>query len=225
METLFCNLCTRQFQRKHAYDSHVLTCPKLYDGEKMPSQEQLYFMVLELHKKCEKMQNEIRSLKNLELKEKKKIDVFEWLPQNISPNETWESIIGNIEEKMNNSIELLRNNNLQKCLLQIIDSISLPCIVFSHKKTTLYIYHDSNRWCEYNFSKIRDLYNAIHKQLISSVNKWVESKGENLYSNDHLSRVYNDMIGKVLCGTDDDGIEKVFKKIDSEMRKKLCISL
>ena len=220
-------MCTRQFQRTHAYETHILNCPKLYDGTKLPSQEQLYSMVLDLHKKCEKMQNEIRSFKNMEMREKKKIDVFEWLDQNYSKDETWESIITCTGKKMDNSIELLLNNNLQKTILHIIDSLTttIPCVVFSHKKQSIYIYHETNRWCEYNYSKIRELYNEIHKQLIANVNLWAESKGENLYSDDHLSRVYHLMIEKVLCGTSDDGVEKVFKKVDTEMRKKLAVSI
>ena len=33
------------------------------------------------------------------------------------------------------------------------------------------------------------------------------------------------MIEKVLCGTSEDGIEKVFKKLDTEMRKKYSITI
>ena len=227
METLFCNMCTRQFQRKHAYDSHVLCCPKLYNGEKLPTQEQLYSMVLELHKKCEKMQNEIRSLKNMELSEKKKVNITQWLIQNHECVNNWDVIKENINSYMNNSIELLRSNTLQNTIINIIENMegNLPFVMFTHKKQNVYIYHDSGRWCEYNFSKIRELYNIIHKELITHVNNWAESKGESMYSDEHCSRIYNEMIEKVLCGTAEDGIEKVFKKIDTVIRKKISVCL
>ena len=79
-ETLFCTTCSRQFQRKHAFETHVQCCPKLLtmdmdmdecDESQLPSQSKLYAMILELNKKCIKMQNEIRTLKVYEIKEKK----------------------------------------------------------------------------------------------------------------------------------------------------------
>lgn len=225
MEALFCNMCTRQFQRKHAYDSHVLTCPKLYDGECIPTQTQLYSMVLELHKKCEKMQNEIRCLKNMELQEKKKINLNTWLIENYSCTLTWESIRENMSKYMNNITDLLRTNTLQHVMLNIIENTegNLPCVMFSHKKQHIYVYHDSGRWCEYNFSTIRDLYNSIHKELINQLNNWATSKGNALYSDEHNSCMYHEMIEKVLCGSADDGLEKVFKKLDTLMRKKISV--
>lgn len=225
MEALFCNMCTRQFQRKHAYDAHILTCPKLYSGDHMPTQAQLYSMVLELHKKCEKMQNEIRSLKNMELQEKKKMDLPEWLMKNYTCSHTWEFVQENMNKYMHNSIDLLRNHQLVHVMMSIIENVegNLPCVMFTHQKQNIYLCHESGRWCTYNFSKIRDLYNSIHKELIIQVNNWATSKGDAIYSDEHNACIYHEMIEKVLCGSADDGLEKVFKKLDTLMRKKISV--
>jgi len=229
-ETLFCTTCSRQFQRKHAFETHVQCCPKLLtmdecDESQLPSQSKLYAMILELNKKCIKMQNEIRTLKLYEIKEKKAIDHYEWLAKNRTQETCWEDMFSIIEKDDGNDnsyMENLQSNPLHKTILMIIDDLIelLPMVIFSHKRNSLYIYHDSKRWIEYNgVAKFRELYNVIHKKLITIVNNWAEEKGDALYANDHLSRVYNDMIEKVLGGTADDGLEKVFKKIDTEMRK------
>ena len=125
------------------------------------------------------------------------------------------SIIEKDNGNDNSYTEYLCSNPLHKTILMMIDDLIelLPMVIFSHKKNSLYIYHDSKRWIEYNgVSKFREFYNVFHKKLITIVNNWAEEKGDSLYANDHLSRVYNDMIEKVLGGTADDGLEKVFKK-------------
>jgi len=201
------------------------------DESQLPSQSKLYAMILELNKKCIKMHNEIRALKLYEIKEKKAIDHYEWLAKNRTQEICWEDMFSIIEKDSGNDnsyMEYLRSNPLHKTILMVIDELNelLPVVIFSHKKNSFYIYHDSKRWCEYNgVAKFRELYNVIHKKLITIVNNWAEEKGNSLYSNDQLSRVYNDMIEKVLCGTADDGLEKVFKKIDTEMRKKCIVSI
>ena len=233
-ETLFCTTCSRQFQRKHAFETHVQCCPKLLtmgecEESQLPSQSKLYAMILELNKKCIKMQNEIRTLKVYEIKEKKTIDHYEWLANNRTQETCWEDMFSIIEKDDGNDhsyMETLQSNPLHKTMLMILDELieSLPIVIFSHKKTSIYIYHDSKRWCDYTgVKKFRELYNVVHKKLITIVNHWAEEKGDALYANDHLSRVYNDMIEKVLGGTADDGLEKVFKKIDTELRKKCVV--
>ena len=231
-ETLFCNTCSRQFQRKHAYESHILCCPKLFNPSisELPSQVQLYSMIVELNKRCEKMQNEIRSLKSVEIKEKKSVDLYEWLKTNKSTSIGWEDMISKIKNNADDEcIDTLRQNSLQKTMMNMMDSIinddNTPIVVFSHKKNSVYICAQEQRWSEENIKKLRELYNVVHKQLITQVNIWGENKGESLYNDDHLSRIYNGMIEKVLCGTSDDGIEKVFKKLDTELRKKYSIAL
>jgi carboxypeptidase C (cathepsin A) len=186
-------------------------------------------MIIELNKKCEKMQNEIKSLKSLELKEKKTVILEDWLKQNRCQDICWEKMMSNIEQYNDEyCVHYLRENSLQKTILYMIDNISsnnIPVVIFSHKKQVIYICHETTQWCESNINKLRELYNAIHKLLISLVNDWAESKGESLYSNDHTSRVYNDLIEKVLCGSSDDGLEKTFKRVDTDMRKKCCTSI
>jgi hypothetical protein len=232
IESLFCNTCTRQFQRKHAYEQHVLCCPRLFvsseKSEILPTQAQLYAMVLELHKKCNKMQNEIRSLRSMDRNEKKKIELIPWLQQNKNHNNTWEQLLHRAHVE-NNYIDDLKTQPLHIvmmcCINQIIDFESSPIIVFQHKKTSYFVRHENNIWKEYDYKILRELYKHIHSSLTSQVNDWAKNQGDDLYSNDHLSRIYNELIDKIIGGTSDDGLEKSYKKLDAELRKKCIVVL
>lgn len=232
-DSLFCNTCTRQFQRKHAYEQHIICCPRLFNKntdlpESLPTQAQLYAMVVDLHKKCNKMQNEIRSLKSMDLKEKKKINNTSWLEENKTNSIYWETLIQDAINYNEDSIHDLKSNKLDIVIINIIHKLTdnIPVSIFSHKKNIYYIYHNDNTWKEYNSNSIlKDLYKNIQQNLTNQVNTWASDQGENLYSSDHLSRIYSQLVDKVIGGSADDGLEKIYKKLDTEIRKKCIITI
>lgn len=232
-ESLFCKTCSRQFQRKHAYEQHVLCCPRLFNNmdtlpESLPTQAQLYAMVVELHKKCNKMQNEIRSLKNVDIKDKRKINNITWLEQNKSEATFWESLIQDSSNYDEDCINELKSYKLDIVILNIINKLidNIPIVIFSHKKSTYYVFHSDNKWKEYNNSSIlRDLYKNIQQVLTNQVNNWANDQGNNLYSSNHLSNIYSQLVDKVIGGSSDNGLEKIYKKVDTEIRKKCIITI
>lgn len=228
-DSLFCKTCSRQFQRTHAYESHIACCPKLFSPHEhsdMPSQAQLYSMVIELYKKCNKLQNEVRSLKGCELKEKRKLNSIEWLNENRAVMEcTWEQLIRSIEMKIDQTcVDKLRSNSLFETMIQLF-SDTLPCAIFSHNRNLFYTYDENGGWKEYSSNKFRELYNVIHKRIHEEITIWSNEQGERLYNDDHLSRVYNGLVEKIIGGSSDDGLEKIYKKMDIELRNKYTISV
>jgi hypothetical protein len=92
-----CQYCSKRYIRKHVYDHHVLMCgianingnnrkaqniPDKAVLETIPSQKELYQIVIDLNNKYERLQRDYDLLKQYVDNKRKKIDIVEWLNDN-----------------------------------------------------------------------------------------------------------------------------------------------
>ena len=198
----------------------------------LPSNKVLYQMVIELSNKCNKMQNEIKSLRGIELKEKKKINPIEWLIKHRSIDDTWEQLIQIMESCVHKShIYQIIEHDLYKTMKSIIcDGMvnnNLPIVVFSHKRNCYFIYHESDGWKEYNSTSIlRVIYKVIHRKLNGFIIEWTDEKTNNkeLFT-EKCIQIYNNMMSKFVGGEKDDGLDKIYKRLDSDIRNQSSVDI
>jgi len=84
-----CQICSRKYIRKYAYDKHSLLCrfeneKQLVDDYNVPniSNEKLYSLLVDLSNKYEKLREDYNELKKYVIIKKKKIDIIEYLNSN-----------------------------------------------------------------------------------------------------------------------------------------------
>lgn len=88
-----CQICSKKYIRKYAYDKHSLLCrfeseKQLVDDYKVPniSNEKLYLLLVDLSNKYEKLREDYNELKKYVIIKKKKIDIIEYLNSNFIYN-------------------------------------------------------------------------------------------------------------------------------------------
>ena len=95
-----CEYCSKRYVRRNAFQHHILICrlskqdTKNYQArvEKdalltVPTQQQLYTLIIDLNTKYERLQSDYHELKRYVDNRRRKIDILEWLNENCSINE------------------------------------------------------------------------------------------------------------------------------------------
>ena len=216
---MYCPTCSKQFKRKHAYQSHILNCPKLFDENSnndlvLPSSLQMYHMLINLNKKCIKMENEIIYLKKLNLKNYKQNELS-WLNENCKPNIYWENFIDNINlTNIEDYMEKLFEKDLLEVMKIIIEKLcenNIPFTIFKHSKNYVYIYERNNDWIKKDKQILNQFYEIIHKNLLLSFNNWTENNNLNI---EHIAYKYNNTVIKLL-GSNEDSLNKIYIKLNN----------
>lgn len=198
-----CSKCSKKYKIKTNYDKHLLMCNLMSKTVKerrieninidnTPSTKELYSIILRLSNKCEMMERKIEKLTDSYNKEKKKINVIEWLnnqKNNIDNDDNSDSDNDNNGVKINNKnpifskwietvnineddMESVVNNNFMDGLKHIIKrlvrenedyGITFPIKAFEQKEGLFYIYDIINIDNGNNFEK-----------------KWIIMSAENL---------------------------------------------
>jgi hypothetical protein len=96
-----CNICSKQYVRKDAFDKHSLLCnfnfeksrsELRYNGENLTapniSNEKLYLLLVDLSNKYDKLQNDYDELKKFVITKKKKINIIDYLNNNYITDES-----------------------------------------------------------------------------------------------------------------------------------------
>ena len=216
MSELYCKTCNKSFVRKHAYANHILCCPKLFDLNtvediELPSRLQMYHMIIELNKKCKKMESEIKSL---QIKKKEEpLNDFEKDVENIISFNT----IGNdINEIMDNrDLTLLFDTDLITVIKNIFSKINEKYSGLTKpwisKKGFYTFIHSENKWVKEK-TELRKLFNIIHKKLIEQFDNWCR-ENEAIMSQDNIAKKYNNTVVKVLGGSEDNSLDIIFNKV------------
>jgi hypothetical protein len=226
---MYCPTCSKQFKRKHAYQSHILSCPKLFDDSTnndiiLPSSLQMYHMIMELNKKCKKMENEISYLRKLNLKQKKDNEQ-DWISKNYNCDLCWENFIDNII--IDYHMEDLFENDLVEVMKIILNNIfenynnKLPFIIFKHCKNSAYIFNRENTWEKHDKSILHKIYEIIHKKLLENFNIWTENNNLSIETN---AKKYNNTVIKLL-GSKEDSLQKTFMKLNNFTINLNCIQI
>ena len=95
-----CEYCSKRYVRRNAFQHHILICrlskqdTKSYQTRAdkdallaVPTQQQLYALIIDLNTKYERLQSDYHELKRYVDNRRRKIDILEWLNENCSINE------------------------------------------------------------------------------------------------------------------------------------------
>ena len=94
-----CIHCGKGYKNKSNLDKHYLICDLIYSRKKqntrildeeeeiLPSQKQMFQIILELSQKYNKLEEKVEELNKWVIKKKKKINILEWLNDNNIPGQ------------------------------------------------------------------------------------------------------------------------------------------
>jgi len=150
-----CVVCNKEYKSKDSYKKHELFCQtlsrskkerekELEDMDSIPNLRDLFNITKELLIKYEKLEKENHNLKQLIYKRQKKINVIEWLNNNVFPLNGFKEWYLNLELIPEYLEIIFENGNIEgtcKILERIIPDKSLiPIKSFCEKENTFYIY-------------------------------------------------------------------------------------
>lgn len=199
-----CIYCGKTYVNTLSLDKHILHCELLHTSKKssheldteetikIPSQKQLFQMVLALTQKCNKLEDKIHEMSKYIVKEKKKINPIDWLQANRSSIMAFEEIIHTIFITDKDML-FLQENSYNDLLNEIFarsiyknDGTS-PIYAFSQKMNKFYMYDSENIWQELSREKLLWFLNKIYYKIFKFFNQWRITKKNEISDNDQFT--------------------------------------
>lgn len=212
-----CQICGKHYTRKSSLEKHSILCEfqrktnreKQVDKEErqdLPSYQQLVQIVQELSLKQEKMEKEMTELKKWTQKAKKKMNVLQWLNENIHPEEdfdTWVKQINIQETHFTYLMEKTMIDTFQQILEDLINQNHVMQS-FSQKTNIIYIFANTNvktnenAWTMMTWEQFIKILQQIQRLLLKQLSIWKQKHKQEMLEKDSLSILYNKMIIKLM---------------------------
>ena len=237
-----CKICNKKYYREKTYNKHILyyskrdTYTPFLDHIKEKNDIEfenftLKEVVTELVKSNIKLRKDMEELKKWIQKKKKKMNIIEWLNENLRSNPS-EKPIQNYKEYMSDLI-ITRKELEIVFKLDLIDGIGvilenyikkhsntkeIPFQSFDQKDNIIYVYSENMQWevmCKENFNNIIF---SISKQILKEFGKWKQDNEDKLCRDD-FSTIFIQNTKKVIGG--DIPLEKQQNKIHKNFYKYL----
>jgi 23S rRNA pseudoU1915 N3-methylase RlmH len=219
MSRLCCEYCGKEYKRRINYDKHFILCEIIYKARKkdkridreteetnneLPSQKQMYQMMLELALKYNKLEEKVELMSKWVDKKKKKINVLDWL--NTSSGLKPELIFDNLADSISileSDINLLFNGNFYDMLNEIFvrniydkNESEVSLFAFIQKTNTIYVYSKQNTvsetsWIELSRENLIYFLNKVHYKIVKVLIEWNKKNRENPNFSEKMEEMYN----------------------------------
>ena len=219
---LSCQYCGKQYVRKSALNNHLINCrfnnickhnnSDLYDKNNninivSISNENIYKLLIDLHNKYEKLEQDYNEVKKFVNITKNKIDINEYLNQRYDYSEyDTNDFIGNIKINIDDLEVIFKKNYAEGVIQIIINNIeklkitnqNIPIKAFSHKDGILYGYYkELKQWKIIDSDNWNVIIRHFDKIILTLFLKWKEEK-EKTMTSDEFSNVYPIYMKKIL---------------------------
>ena len=209
-----CHTCGKIYTRKCSLQKHSILCEfqmktkreKIVDKEEtedIPLYQELVQIVQELSIKYDKMEKQMHDLQKWTQKTKKKMNVIDWLNENIEPTKDFHSWLQELTIQENH-FTCLTEENSTELIHQIItyhlsgESSIYPLQAFSQKNNIIYIFVKEEKWMEMTNKLFIKLLQHIQKLLLIKLAEWKEQHKQSMLEKDEISILYNKMIIKLM---------------------------
>jgi len=220
-----CLHCGKGYKTRINLEKHLLLCELLHKSKRisitdddeleLPSQKQMFQMLLELGQKYSKLEEKVDEINKWVIKKKKKINVLEWLNTNIIP----ELIFENLPEKIQiveADMEFLLQNSFLDTINEIfartiynISETENPIFAFAQKTNIFYIYENNDKndknnensnpvWLELSKDKLVRFLNKIQMKISKGFSEWKKKKIDKIRENDSFSILCDNAVIKIM---------------------------
>ena len=242
-----CVYCGKGYKSRTGYEKHAILC-ELIDRTKkkkklrildevdevMPSNRQMYQMLLELSQKYINLEKKMEDMSKFVVKQKKKINILEWLNNNLIPAYVFDELSSKITTT-NQTIELLLNNTFHDILndmfeLNIYKNNELcgdnmyPLFSLTQKPNTLYYYTTTQvqgqyEWRELTRDKLVWFLNIIHMKITKLFTEWKKIHRQEITENDSKSTICDKATIKLMSQSFKE--DKYYTKVKSLLYNKM----
>jgi hypothetical protein len=202
-----CSFCDKKLENKTKFEQHLIICELItretQDNEKndyhdfKPSNTLLFNLIKSLILKNNKLENEVESMKKIINKEKKKINILDWLNKNyiylsIDIHKWCDNII--ISQK---ELDYFFNNNYIQGLLNIFKNNLLleneehhPIKCFNERKLVFFKYEEETKWTILEYDDFNKILTKINYKLIKQFNEWRIENQDKIDNDDHFNDIF-----------------------------------
>jgi hypothetical protein len=220
-----CIHCGKGYKTRTNLEKHLVLCELVHKSKRilltdeeeitMPSQKQMFQMLLELGQKYSKLEEKVDEINKWVVKKKKKINVLEWLNVNMIPDLIFENLIDKIQI-IESDMEFLLQNSFLDTINEVfartiynISETENPIFAFSQKSNIFYIYdtnslknnNDNNNqpfWLELSKDKLIRFLNQMQMKMSKSFYEWRKKNAEKIRDNDSLSTLCDNAVLKIM---------------------------
>ena len=216
-----CEYCSKRYVRKRCYQHHVLICKlskkdsKEYTEnlewttmQKIPSQKELYQIIIDLNNKYERLENDYHQLKQFVNNKRRQIDIVEWLNQNCQLEMSFRDVFLNIKLDKNDLLKVFELDYVKGICAIVVSFIEnvkerfesgeVPLRAFVQKDSVLYIYDlccddvdgdTGYKWQVLSTEMLSTFIRYINHQLMRLFREW-HTETESGMNEDRFSELY-----------------------------------
>ena len=250
-----CAYCNKKYVRKTDCDKHQLLCNILsktrremqINAEECAntiSHYQLCAIVQDLALKCAKMEEKMNTMQKWTDKQKKKINIIQWLNDNNIPASTFAALktafVLQIGQK---HIDHLIDTNLLDTIQHIFETSDAvncraPIYCFEQKHNVFYIYNailtqdasnavsacgeeGTRQWSLMSRDDLIHLLNAMHSKLLRELIAWKKMHEHAIAKNDKMSMLFNKTMIKLVevDFTNDHSLSRIKSSLFNHLKK------
>lgn len=188
-----CETCDTWFKHKRQYDEHVVTCTLIdkrarerrenidLTDDLIPNPRLMYELLKMAMSKCDALEQEVEQLKKTAYKERKKIDIMEYLHSHVSPQGEYTSFMEQMRTIDRRHLDAVFAGNIVDGVIALLtDSTTLPFISFLHKQG-IYVYKESEpsaQWTLFADKDIGQMFEILSNRFIGAYRAWVQTVPE-----------------------------------------------
>ena len=234
-----CIYCGKSYIKRTNLDKHIVICELLHkrnkssliiedEEESLPSQKKLFQLLIELGQKYNRLEEKVNELNKWFLKKKKKINILEWLNDNITTNILFDSVIDKIIIN-EDDIRILLENSFNDVLNEIFSRTIYnfnenenPIFAFVQKVNVFYIFDlvdDKKIWVEISRDIFVKFLNKVQMKIIKAFYDYKQSKSDDIRCSDAYSIKFDKAIVKIM--SIEFNQESILSKVKSMMFAKM----
>ncbi len=222
--SLFQCECGQNLKNKVNYNIHIRSCIYIISKGKIKRGDLYHKVFQEIYTKINNQDKEIKKLKNIIANHNKKINIIDWLTNNIDNKYDFYNIIKNITVDKN-VLNYLKTHSHKETLLTIIKSTLLKyefIYSFTSKHKKFYGYYNS-LWRELNEYDLCKLFTKIDMLLYRLFHEWqIENQININNSGSKEYDMYQNIIFK-LCNPDENKYNSIKSKLYEDIKKNIVI--
>ena len=227
-----CSFCFVEFRNKTQHREHALCCKLIKDrtaadvpNDRVPNPRIMYELLKNLSAKCERLETEIRGLKSSAAREKRKINLVDYLNETRIPTLTYKMWLKELVVQSKHVEKALENKIINGIFDLLEDALrddpNMPITTFSHKRGRFYVWKE-DAWEETKPGFTNELFDSIAFKFLRAYTKWEVSKPE-LNARTEDAQKYKMMYMKLLTTRDEVQYKRfsawLFEKIKQNVKK------
>ena len=175
-----CANCGCEFGTRTNLDKHAILCDFLHKSKQqqaeelqfeLPPQRVMYELLIDLGLKYKQLEEKLEAVTKFVAKQKKRINVLDWLNNNTSPGISFDQLfdtIHDVERIFDEPVVEIMNTLFQRFIYEVSER---PIYAFGQKNNVLYIF-DGTVWSEMNKNKMIRFFNNIQFKISNVLFDW-----------------------------------------------------